>query len=86
MKKLYSDEDIRDSEVALANQSLTSFQSAIIMQYIIDLEQEIDRLNNIINELEKWLNEKWKKPLAQIYVSDVVKEINKLKELRGNSK
>ena len=30
---------------------------------------------NIIKELKKWLNEKWEKPLAQIYVSDIVKKI-----------
>ena len=44
------------------------------------LKSKIDRLNNIISELEKWLNEEWHKPLATIYVSDVVKKLKELKE------
>lgn len=45
-----------------------------------ELAEDNKRLNNIINELEKWLDEQWTKPLAEIYVSDVVKEVNELKE------
>ena len=31
------------------------FYMEALMKYCIEREQEIDRLNNIINELEKWL-------------------------------
>jgi len=35
----------------------------------------------IIEELEKWLNEQWEKPAHKIYVSDVV---TKIRELKGD--
>ena len=61
------------------------------MKYVANLisqdlekDKEIDRLNNIINELEKFLNENWNKPMAEIYVSDVVKKIVELKEENDN--
>ena len=52
----------------------------VILDYITNLQEENERLNNIINELEKWLNKNWNKPLAKIYVADIVKKISELKE------
>ena len=70
-------------EIPLRKATYEELQEVIcelqVERYIKD--KEIDRLNNIISELEKWLNEEWHKPLATIYVSDVVK---KLKELKDN--
>lgn len=61
------------------------------MKYVANLisqdlekDKEINRLNNIINELENFLNENWNKPMAEIYVSDVVKKIVELKEENDN--
>lgn len=55
------------------------------------LEQEIEKLNNIINELEKWLN-KWKslidKPdeFEDGIISCIVNTLDKIKELKGSDK
>lgn len=61
-------------------------QSMLIQVY----EKEIDRLNNIINGLEKWLNEdeyfngrKLKKDYITVLVTDV---LDKLKELKEGNK
>ena len=44
-------------------------------------DKEIERLNNIINELEKYLKEQ-----KEIWVNDVFDEVfNKLQELKGSS-
>lgn len=37
---------------------------------------------NMLDELEKWLNEKWEQPGIKIYVSDVV---TKIRELKGEN-
>ena len=51
---------------------------------------EIERLNNIINELEKWLEERLEKLDINGYDDDVFNGIElalqKLKELKGNNK
>lgn len=60
-----------------------------ILDYITDLQQENEKLNNIINELEKYLEEHSKldyesnatiihEQMACLFV------LNKLKELKGN--
>lgn len=43
------------------------------------LKEQLKQRDGVIKELEKWLNQEWKQPLAKIYVSDVIKELNKLK-------
>ena len=59
------------------------------MQYeklVIHLQKEIDRLNNIINELEKYIKEScWKDDwgVESIYVETL---LNKLQELKGSDK
>ena len=44
MKLYFSNEDIKAAKTALVNQKLTSFQTAIIAQHIISLEEENKQL------------------------------------------
>ena len=60
--------------------SMNIYDIPILVEELEKANNEILRLNNIIDELEKWLNENWNKPLAKIYVADVVKKISELKE------
>ena len=46
----YTDEDIKNAKINLANQKLTSFQSAILFQHIENLQQRIDKVLQIIKE------------------------------------
>ncbi len=46
------------------------------------LEKEIERLNNIINEFEEWLNAKYEEMHDIWYI----KVLNKLQELKGSDK
>ena len=60
------------------------------MQYeklIIHLQKEIDRSNNIINELEKWIEEhKQYQLISERYIVWEDKLVNKLKALKENNK
>lgn len=49
---------------------------------VFDNLQEIDRLNNIINELEKWLNEAKSGDISFSYIHT----LDKLKELKEGNK
>ena len=55
-------------------------------KHLVMANEEIERLNNIINELEKWLEERLEKLDINGYDDDVFNGIelalNKLKELR----
>ena len=59
------------------------------MQYeklIIHLQKEIERLNNIINELEKWIEEhKQYQLISERYIVWEDKLVNKLKALKENN-
>lgn len=58
-------------------------QSMLIQVY----EKEIDRLNNIINELEKWIEEhKQYQLISERYIVWEDKLVNKLKALKENNK
>ena len=46
----------------------------------LELQEEIERLNNIINEFEEWLNAKYEEMHDIWYV----KVLNKLNELKGS--
>lgn len=46
----YTDEDIKNAKINLANQKLTSFQSAILFQHIDNLQQRIDKAIEYIKE------------------------------------
>ena len=49
--------------------------------------KELDRLNNIINELEKWIEEhKQYQLISERYIVWEDKLVNKLKELKENNK
>ena len=51
-----------------------------------ELEQEIERLNNIINELEKWIKENDLGKYRTENVIDTDELLNKLQELKGSDK
>ena len=52
-----------------------------------DLEKEIQRLNNIINELEKWIDEESKKTILSTgHLTCLMMCKNKLQELKGSDK
>ena len=65
-----------------------------ILQYVEKLNKEIERLNNIINELEKWCLS-WKENDKYCYLAsndkdkcryDIWEEVlDKLQELKGNN-
>ena len=59
--------------------------------YYCDIINEIERLNNIINELEKWLKDYIKlfdKPdmLEEQTLEDLKEVLDKLQELKGSDK
>lgn len=54
----------------------------MIYHYIEEKDKEIERLNNIINELEKWLIED-SKTCDDTYCSSV---LDKIQELKGSDK
>ena len=61
-----------------------------ILKYISEQHKEIERLNNIINELEKWLKDYIKlfdKPdmLEEQTLEDLKEVLGKLQELKGDS-
>ena len=53
--------------------------------YIDKQEKEIERLNNIINELERWLNEE-KEATFYDYQFAIEDVLDKLRELKGSDK
>ena len=59
-----------------------------ILEPLNKIDQEIERLNNIINELEKWLEE----DLKQVYRDAghrhnlILEVLDKLQELKGSDK
>ena len=58
-----------------------------LLEYLFELEQEIERLNNIINELEKYLNEQvdymTHHSIERMVAFDCCR--HKLQELKGNN-
>lgn len=53
----FNEEDIKQCKLALAKQNLTSLQSAFLMQYITNIEQENKQLKDNWNKLKKYINE-----------------------------
>lgn len=53
----FNDNDIKQAKIALANQNLTSLQSAFLMQYINNLEGKIQWLEQEIDDLEMQIGE-----------------------------
>ena len=60
-------------------------QAYFRQDYVLGREKEIDRLNNIINELEKWLKEEVEATVFDYHyaIEDV---LDKLQELKGSGK
>jgi hypothetical protein len=65
----------------------TFYDKDELIDEILKQEDEIERLNNIINELEKWLNEdecfngrKLRKDYITVLVTDVLDKLKALKE------
>lgn len=54
------------------------------MNKITELQQELQRKDNIINELEKYLNEQYEKTFCEFAFSCWGNTIDKLKELKEN--
>ena len=56
---------------------LTTNETNILLDYITNLQKENDRLNNIINELEKWVDEY---PSEDVWYEHITNKLKKLKE------
>lgn len=52
----FNEEDIKQCKLALAKQNLTSLQSAFLMQYITNIEQENKQLKEDIKNIIRILN------------------------------
>ena len=66
------------------------FSSAIngIDEVVKEKDKEIERLNNIITELEKWLKEQLKENYGDSYITlqQTLKKLKELKEKYENNK
>ena len=63
------------------------YEAYIIRQSMINKDKEIERLNNIINELEKYCIDEKEDLISGCEVcEDILKMIDKLKELKGVDK
>lgn len=60
-------------------------ESEQLKEWLIVANKEIERLNNIINELEKWLNEEYDATIFD-YHNAIEDVIDKLIELKGSDK
>ena len=69
---------IKSIDILTENLCYTDY--VIVTEEISNLELEIERLNNIINEFEDWLNAKYEEMHDIWYI--IV--LNKLKELKGS--
>lgn len=67
----------KDNEIKIYKEFIESH-----LRYIERQKEKIERLNNIINEFEDWLNAKYEEMHDIWYV----KVLNKLKELKGVDK
>ena len=90
-----SEERLKEIKEELAKISFSNIghcvNTNLILDYITNLQEEIERLNNIINELEKWLVE-WREMLdcPDFYEEGIIDCINdtltELQELKGSDK
>ncbi len=83
----------QDKEIERLNKKLKSLQDSYDIEeeqanYHIDLtddlREEVDRLNNIINELEKWIKENDLGKYRTENVIDTDELLNKLQKLKGS--
>ena len=54
MKVYFNNQDIKDAKLALVNQELTSFQTAILAQHINDLEYRVKKVIELIQNDNKY--------------------------------
>ena len=54
------------------------------MSQPVDIYKEIERLNNIINELEDYFKEKDNDGYEKLYVEDILYKLKELKESDNN--
>ena len=68
--------------------SLSKQTTKAIIKHIDKQEEEIERLNNIINELEKWLDEETKLSNETDTLEHIsyIEVLDKLQELKGSDK
>ena len=64
-----------------------------LLSKIANLEREVERLNNIINELEKYGKQRfneyeaWKEECENLcYINGITEMLDKLQELKGSDK
>ena len=82
MRTIYfDDKDIKESKIALANQKLTPLQSAFLMQYITNLEEQLQQKEDIINKAKEILIKEYKEDVFKNYQYDLYKAVNTLKKL-----
>lgn len=85
MAIIYFDEkEIKESKIALANQKLTPLQSAFLMQYIINLEEQLQQKENIINKARKYCDfgvREW--TTNDGFVEKVLKDVKKILDNKG---
>ena len=67
---------------------LNNRKAKILIRYLKEKDKEIERLNNIIDELEKWLEEDLKQQYRDCgHRNNIIREVyNKLNELKGDNK
>ena len=87
----YDKETLRDMVLDLQKENCNLHNSNELLENAIHtLQDKNERLNNIINELEKWLEERLEKFDISGYDDDVFNGIelalDKLQELKGSNK
>lgn len=80
-------EEIKEILFLLHNDRLTKSGKRKLENYITNLQQENERLNNIINELEKYIDDNYFYDDVGMKIFDVSLLEDKLKELKesGNN-
>lgn len=84
----FNEEDIKQCKLALAKQNLTSLQSAFLMQYITNIEQENKQLKDNWNKLKEYIKQE---PTLYFYNDKLpfevimVKIITKMQEIEQGS-
>lgn len=68
-----------DYECVLNDEEVNKCPIYKLQQENQQLKEQLKQRDEVIKKLEKWLNQKWRQLFAKIYVSDVVKKLNKLK-------
>lgn len=91
-KKVYDmaeEIEILNTNLEVANEDLTRIAQLLDLEEgctIYDIEDKIERLNNIINELERYINEEYIYDELGMKIFDVSKLQDKLQELKGEDK